>query len=165
MSVCSRLCQDLVTYDIPSHNPYRNLVAMTKEHPFLLQVIIANSAIHISNLHSHRPPIHSVMNEMSFAPPDAVISTRFKRDALMAEQLALQRLRQALASIDRTGQDVVLTGILLFINFELMSSGKDGWKVHVDGARRIIDDFDFSLVSPSAETTMLHDYVVSDCLM
>lgn len=138
---------------------------MTRAHPFLLQVIIANSAIHISNLHSHRPPIHSALNDTSVAPNNAIISNKFKRDALIAEQVALQQLRHALASIDRTGQDVVLTGILLFINFELMSSGKDGWKVHVDGARRIIDDLDFSLVSPSAETTMLHDYVVSDCLM
>lgn len=40
----------------------------------------------------------------------------------------------------RTGNiDVILAVVLLFIEFELIDSGKDSWKWHITGARKILD--------------------------
>jgi hypothetical protein len=154
-----------VTYDIPSHNPYRNLISLTRDHPFLLQAVIANSAIHLSNLHSCPPSLEHCGGSGSSINIATDTVLKFRRDAFNAEQKALQLLREAPNPTHGVERDVILSTILLFINFELMSSGKDRWKVHVEGARKIIANFQPRKESPDAETGMLHDYVVADCLM
>lgn len=157
-----------MTYDIPSHNPYRNLISLTRNHPFLLQAVIANSAIHLSNLHSS-PPSLDLCSDGGGAGKSITTTTdmvsHFRRDAFNAEQKALQLLREAPQPTRGVERDVILSTILLFINFELMSSGKDRWKVHVEGARKIIANFQPRKEPADAETGMLHDYVVADCLM
>lgn len=155
-----------MTYDIPSHNPYRNLISLTRDHPFLLQAVIANSAIHLANLHSS-PPSLDICGIVGDNPVHVATEKvlKFRRDAFTAEQKALQLLRGAPNPTHGVERDVILSTILLFINFELMSSGKNRWKVHVEGARKIISNFQPRKGSQGAETGMLHDYVVADCLM
>lgn len=153
-----------MTYDIPSHNPYRNLISLTRDHPFLLQAVIANSAMHLSNLHSCPPSLdHCEGGNSIIITTDTVL--KFRRDAFNAEQKALQLLREAPNPRHGVERDVILSTILLFINFELMSSGKNRWRVHVEGARKIIANFQPRKESLDAGTGMLHDYVVADCLM
>jgi len=130
--------------------------------------VIANAAIHLSNLHSSPPSLDICSNAKGtrrsiLAPTDTV--AQFRRDAFHAEQKALQLLREAPQPTRGVERDVILSTILLFINFELMSSGKDRWKVHVQGARKIIANFQPRKESTVGETGMLHDYVVADCLM
>ncbi|KEF62003.1 uncharacterized protein A1O9_03575 [Exophiala aquamarina CBS 119918] len=164
----NRLCQDLVTYDIPSHNPYRNLISLTRDHAFLLQAVIANSAIHLSNLHSSPPSLELCSSGGGTAKSITTAAdkvSQLRRDAFNAEQKALQALREAPQPTRGVERDVILSTILLFINFELMSSGKNRWKVHVEGARKIIANFQPHKESADTETGMLHDYVVADCLI
>ncbi|KAK2882619.1 hypothetical protein FQN49_000158 [Arthroderma sp. PD_2] len=152
-----QLCRDLVTYDVPRHNPYRDIVPLIRENALLLQVILANSAIHISNMLSKGSDLQN-----------GISSQLSRRDALVAKQKTLQLLNQALSDIDRADPEVILTAILLSINYELVSSGKDDWKVHVEGAQKLIDYFGLSKCSDlGAGSVMgaLRDHVVSDCLI
>ncbi|KAL1959932.1 hypothetical protein VTO42DRAFT_600 [Malbranchea cinnamomea] len=170
------LCQSLVIYDVPSHNPYRSLISLSKDHELLRHVLIANSAIEVSNILSIPPGSRRTSTLSLPLLPGPVpycnlgsekeILARVRRDALMAKQKTLQMLREALNDIDKVGRDVVLTCILLAINFELVSSGKDEWKVHVEGATRLIDYLGI-LPSNASRSTMssLRDYVVSDCII
>lgn len=41
-----------MTYDIPSLNPFRDLIPLTREHAVLLHIAIANGASHLANLQS-----------------------------------------------------------------------------------------------------------------
>jgi hypothetical protein len=161
-----------VSHDVPNHNPYRNLISLTKNHPHLLHIIIANSAIYLSNTFSD--PLSAATNS---ALPLSIggledeplsrneLSARALRDALTAKQKALAFLRQALDNIETVDREVVLTTILLSINFELVASGKEDWKVHVEGARKLIDHFQLPSGNPGSPMGQLRDYAIADCLM
>jgi hypothetical protein len=60
------------------------------------------------------------------------------RDALAAKTNALSLLAQSVASVTPANIDLVLVTILLFVNYTLVESGKDKWKVHMDGALSLI---------------------------
>lgn len=161
-----------MTHDVPDHNPYRSLIALTRDHPHLLHIIIANSAIYLSNTFSD--PLSSATDSTLSLPTGGVegdnlprndLSTRTLRDALTAKQKALRFLRQALDNIDTVDREVVLTTILLSINFELVASGKEDWKVHVEGARQLIDQFQLPSGTPDSPMGQLRDYAIADCLM
>ncbi|KAM5461111.1 hypothetical protein MferCBS49748_007382 [Microsporum ferrugineum] len=150
-----QMCRDLVTYDVPRHNPYRGIVPLIRDHALLLHVIIANSAIHISNVQSKGS---AQLNGLPGQHPH--------HDALMAKQKTLQLLNKAMNNINAVDPEVILTAILLSINYELVSSGKDDWKVHVEGAQKLIDYFGMSRRSDlSSAMSALRDHVVSDCLI
>jgi hypothetical protein len=47
-------------------------------------------------------------------------------------------LRSALMDKTSTNSDVVLAAMVLFVELELLDSGRDNWKHHIEGARTII---------------------------
>lgn len=172
-----QLCEDLVLYDLPGRNPIRDLIPATSEYPLLLQIMIANSAFHIYNL--SREPINATIQQES---PKLCLATycrslqRFRgpvtssyRDALVAKQHALHLLNHSLGQIEESNVDYVLASVLLFINFELIGSGKNSWKVHADGAQRLIN-FLGSLggddeVTPLSSMSFLRKSLISDSLV
>lgn len=141
-----QLCADLVICDGPGQNPIRDLIPATAAHPLLLQVMVANSAFHVYNLsretintslfgEDHKPCIVAYYRDVSRFGGPLKYSLR---DALIAKQQALSLLGHAVASVNEMNFDVILVTILLFINYDLIESGKDKWKVHMEGARRLI---------------------------
>lgn len=153
MIVSSRLCLDLVGYDIPDRNPFRSLLPLTQAHPLLQQVIVAASAAHMCN--QARPFLSPGSVGRGEAPAPWLM------DALVAKQAALQMMPAALQSIDSIGSDVLLAAALFLVNVELLESGKHGWKPHLEGAGRII-----SLIQPyGAFDETLRDYIMSDCFV
>lgn len=146
-------------------------MALTKYHPHLLYIIIANSAIYLTNTFSD--PMRSATDASLPSSKDSLegetqprneLSSRTFRDALVAKQKALQSLRQALDNVETLDREVALTTILLSINFELVSSRMDDWKVHVEGARKLIDYFQLPSGTPSSQMGQLRDYATADCL-
>ncbi|KAF3481384.1 acriflavine sensitivity control protein acr-2 [Arthroderma uncinatum] len=102
------------------------------------------------------------------ALPNGISAQLSRGHALAAKQKTLQLLNQSLSDIDNVDPEVILTAILLSINYELVSSGKDDWKVHVEGAQKLIDYFGLSRHSDlGTHSAMgaLRDHVVSDCLI
>ncbi|KAF2126747.1 hypothetical protein P153DRAFT_377715 [Dothidotthia symphoricarpi CBS 119687] len=142
----TQLCEVMVVYDMPGQNPIRDLIPATSAYPLLLHIIIANSAFHIFNL-SHNPIGQSAyQTEQSpclVAYYQAV--SRFGgplkssyRDALVAKQQALALLAQNVATVNESNIDLILITILMFVNYALVESGRDKWKVHMEGAQKLI---------------------------
>ncbi len=175
MVVASDVCRDLVLYDIPKHNPFRNLIPLTRQHPLLLQIIIANSALHISNASQKSlvwdnttafPPRHyTSLLRSPCSRYSAIQHPESYSDALAAKQRALYLLKSALTSIGAADIDVALAVVLLFIEFELIDSGRDNWRHHTDGARTIIESWYGSNISARNAITPLRSCLISNCLV
>ena len=160
LTVTTRLCQDLVSHDLPD-NPFRSLIPLTMSQPLLQHVIVAASAAHLSNLISPPNPGFAEDNGQITFPPCTETSKLALQDALVAKHKALKLMHSALKNIDSIGGDVVLATALFFVNVELIESGKHGWKAHLEGAGRIME-----IMQPETSLdTALRDYMVSDCLM
>lgn len=155
----NRVCKDLVSHDVPSENPFRSLLTLTKAHPLLQYIIVAASAAHMSNL--MRAPLPSLKENRMIAFSRTNASQKALQDALVAKNKALILMHEALQDIEATGGDVALAAALFFINVELIESGKHGWRAHLEGAGRIM-----SLLQPSASSdNVLRDYMLSDCFI
>ncbi|KAM5354088.1 hypothetical protein ACJ41O_000738 [Fusarium nematophilum] len=147
----SRVCRDFVAHDLPNNNPFRSLLLLTNTHPFLQQIIIAISAAHMCNL--ARPWLGP--DSFSRRPPPR----KLLMDALVAKQKALQMMPSALQNIETIGADVILATVLFLCNVELLESGWQSWRPHLEGAKRLLN-----LVKPHGSfNDALRDYVVSDC--
>ncbi|OLN87011.1 Acriflavine sensitivity control protein acr-2 [Colletotrichum chlorophyti] len=147
----TRVCRDLVSWDLPDRNPFRSLIPLTKAHPLLQHIIVAASAAHMSNL----------SRALSSDPESDLNARQALTDALVAKHKALRLLSAALQDISSIGGDVVLAAVLFFVNVELIESGKNGWRPHLEGAGRIM-----AFLSPSgAGDEALRDYVMSDCFI
>ena len=161
-TVTTRVCQDLVSHDLPDRNPFRSLLPLTGAHPLLQHIIVAASAAHMSNMVRgpfNVPAAGCRDTDATFAVEEA--SSRALRDALVAKTKALKLMHGAVENINSTGGDVVLAAALFFVNVELIESGKHGWKAHLEGAGRIM-----SMLKPTVVTdTALRDYMLSDCFM
>ncbi|KAJ3496777.1 hypothetical protein NLG97_g2408 [Lecanicillium saksenae] len=155
----NRLCKDLVSQDVPSENPFRSLLPLTKAHPLLQYIIVAASAAHMSNL--VKAPLPSIQEDRMIAFNREYASRKALQDALVAKHKALRLMHTAVQDLDATGGDVALAAALFFVNVELIESGKHGWRAHLEGAGRIM-----SLLQPSsASDNALRDYMLSDCFI
>lgn len=141
----TQLCEVMVVYDMPGQNPIRDLIPATSAYPLLLHVIIANSAFHVFNI-SRNPMGQSAYQGQQSPTVTAYYQavSRFGgplkssyRDALVAKQQALSLLAQNVASVNESNIDLILVTILMFVNYALVESGRDKWKVHMDGALKL----------------------------
>ncbi|KAE8366018.1 fungal-specific transcription factor domain-containing protein [Aspergillus caelatus] len=158
------LCEDLVIADVPNENPFRSLIPT-----------FANAAMHISSM--SRPSFDlrngSVQGSLSDSTPVNTLSLARDStdspagailDALSAKHKAIHLLKAALENLPSTDVDLIVTVILLFINLELIDSGKNAWRAHVEGAMTLIislKPFQNDQTSPIA---LIRDRITSDCL-
>lgn len=154
--VASDVCRDLVLYDTPKHNPFRELLPLTHQHPVLLHIIIAMSALHMSNACQKALPC-------SRLPPAQ--RSEYYEDALTAKQRALLLLKFAIDNPATLDIDVTLAVVLLFIEFELIDSGKDDWKHHIDGARAITGSFYGPGLCMQTGMSTLRACLISNCMV
>jgi hypothetical protein len=124
-----QVCKDLVLYDLPKQNPFRDLLPFSGDHPVLQHIIVANSALHLANAMEE----DSLTRDARRGP-----SLEAYRDALVAKHRALRLLSEALTNSDSICSDVILASIMLFIKFELLDSGRNGWRFHTEGARQLM---------------------------
>jgi len=141
----TQLCEVMVVYDMPGRNPMRDLIPVSSTHPFLLHVIVANSAFHVFNITDN--PVHQLKYRGEISPTVSTyyqVVRRFGRPfesykhALLAKHHALTLLAKNVASVNASNIDTILVTILLFISYALLESGCDKWKVHMDGALKLI---------------------------
>ena len=159
-TVTTRVCQDLVSYDMPDGNPFRGLLPLTNAQPLLQHIIVATSAAHMSNM--FQPPVPITYNKVDAVAVCHVksgASSRALRDALVAKQRALKLMHHAIKNIDSVDGDVVFAAALFFVNMELIESGKHGWRAHLEGACRIMA----LLYRTTSSNELLRDYMLSDC--
>lgn len=176
-TVASDVCRDLVLYDVPKHNPFRELIPLARDHPTLLQIIIANSALHMSNTNQKYllsdQSISSVScsespSSSSISSSSSSMSTQHYQaynDALVAKQRALHLLKTNLSSIASVDVDVTLAVVLLFIEFELIDSGRNAWRHHVNGARTMIETVCRPKILSQTTMSPLRSCLISNCLV
>ncbi|KAL8377439.1 hypothetical protein RB595_008222 [Gaeumannomyces hyphopodioides] len=117
-----RVAQDLVVYDTPDRNPFRNLVPLCQGHAFLRHVVVALAAVHqVSFLRSRGRPFREKL-----------------LDALAAKHKAIVLIKDALENLGPHNYGDVLTAVVYLINFDLVDSGRDSWQAHVVAAGRLI---------------------------
>ncbi|PUU75486.1 fungal-specific transcription factor domain-domain-containing protein [Tuber borchii] len=114
-----RVCRDFILFERYGDNPYRNLLSLAAEHPSFLHAALAVSARHYSN-------------NTGFSETDALV---YKGRAINSLSQDLQKPNYDGTTIVR---EPVLAAMLLFLFFEALESGKDTWKIHLQGARRLI---------------------------
>lgn len=138
----ARLCADMVAFDVPGQNPWRDLVPATASFPFLLKIMLANSALHVYNMSQHSSNLPKQQEQSAGQENRLVLyetpQSKYYQDALVAKQEALSTLAQFITLVDAKTFDLVLAAILLFVNYDLIESGKDQWKPHIEGARKMI---------------------------
>jgi hypothetical protein len=142
----TQLCDVMVVYDMPGQNPIRDLIPATSAYPLLLHVMVANSAFHVFNISRNPMSVSTYQaNSGSEVALDHQVTSCANgplkssyRDALVAKQQALSLLAQHITTVNESNIDLILVTILLFVNFALVESGRDKWRVHMDGAWRLI---------------------------
>lgn len=169
--VADRVCKDLVARDTPANNPFRELIPLTNKHPLLLQILVATSALHWSNIFRPITAIPTGLTDpggyLAQLRSNNLVSRQALIDALTAKQKAMGHLREVLDTLDPAGSEVALAAMHFFIKFDLIdlekSNGK-GWKSHLEGASSIL-----ALLSPGSvgneSNRMLRDCVIADCFM
>lgn len=168
-AVASTVSSDMVIANISDVNPFRSLIPFCRDHPILLHIILANSALHISCLHRRRldgPEEHMpglATGELSTTDA-ADRASRAMVDALSAKHKALILLRHALEDMSHIDVDMVAAVVHLFIIFELISPGEDEWKAHVEGALRLISYLHTLEIRHASPAALVRDCVTSDCL-
>lgn len=169
--VANRVCKDLVAHDHPGSNPFRDLIPLAAHHAFLLHILVATSAVHFSNITRPRmntlPPVKppGQAGRLEAVPEDVELSKMALVESLAAKQRAIRHLRIALDDAATIGNDVILAGILFFVNFELIYVGKSVWKTHLNGAREIMTSLNATWPTEAPSGRRLRDCVVADCLM
>ncbi|CAH0050242.1 unnamed protein product [Clonostachys solani] len=166
-----RVCQDLVGRDSPGSNPFRELLPMTRKHPLLLQILIATSAIHWSNIIRPITDISTGLTDpggyLASLRSRDLVSRQALIDALTAKQKAMVHMREVLDTLDPAGSEVALAAMHFFIKFDLIDVEKkdpSSWKAHLEGAASIM-----ALLTPdnmkSSSSRTLRDCVIADCFI
>lgn len=144
---------------------------MTQKHPLLLQILIATSAIHWSNIFR---PITDIPTGL--ANPGGylaqlrakdLVSRQALIDALTAKQKAMGHLREVLDTLDPAGSEVALAAMHFFIKFDLIDLERNNgssWKAHLEGAASIMQFLTPDNLKHSS-SRMLRDCVIADCFM
>lgn len=117
------MCGIFLLYDRHPLNPYRELLLSTLHfaEPALLSTILAVAARYHANVTGHN------YNSNSLRP-----------DLLYYNQ-ALNFLNQDLQDEERMLMDTTLASVLFFLFYETMDSGLDTWRVHLSGARKLVE--------------------------
>jgi hypothetical protein len=166
-----RVCQDLVALDASGSNPFRQLIPLANKHPLLLEILVATSAMHWSNIFRPSTSIPADLTKgdgyLAQLRSKDLVSRGAFIDALAAKQRAMGHLREVLDTLDPAGSEVVLAAMHFFIKFDLIDMERtEGptWRTHLEGAFSIL-----SLLSPNAPSDhsqqMLRDCVIADCFI
>ena len=172
-SVASDVCKDLILYDDPTDNRFRELIPLARDYPMLLQIMIATSAMRMSHAsqklawssHATTGLVYQGTNVTAPQHQDLVACSRAQSHALVAKYKALNLLQSALSGETATDLDVTLAVVLLFVEFELLVSGRDDWTHHLDGARRIIEKLCGSNSVTARTMSPLRKCLVANCLV
>lgn len=143
------VCRDLISFHQQnSNNPFRSIITLLGRFDYLREAIIATSAVHMGTLLR----CHGAAYE-----PELV-------DALAAKGRAYHFLRSALDNMDPVSRPFVLIAIVFFMNFDLIDSGKGGWKTHIKAAAALIKSLQTmgNVLPPSV--AILADMVSADCI-
>lgn len=124
--------------------------------PLLLKSMLAAAARHITNYtnYSISPSWSSITTETSNQELQQMSPTS-KYHAYYYKQIALAQLRKDLESNTGSGieNDIIVASISLFIWIDLLEAGKNTWRIHLEGMKRLVGLKESSLLLPSTTST------------
>jgi hypothetical protein len=131
-----KLSAEVVLIDFPGQNPYRDLMALVGTSPLLLKTIVAVSARDFANFNNNS----SSLLDWSALPLESSnkLQSTSRYHALSYKQSALAQLRNDLEKTSGVNHHVLFAAISLLIFIEVLESGKDAWRVHLEGAKQLI---------------------------
>ncbi|WPB05603.1 uncharacterized protein RHO25_010256 [Cercospora beticola] len=122
---------------------------MAAAYPSLLHIMIANAALHMS-----------MMGKRDRVPA----FTAHHVVALAAKQHALEALNEALSHMSLADIDAILGIVLLFVEFDLISSGSNDWRQHVHSTCPLVKMI-YEPGNSGTTMTPLRRCLVSHCLV
>lgn len=171
-SVAESVCKDLVARDTPYNNPFRELIPLANQHPLLLEILIATSAIHWSNMFrpfsANIPPgLTDPGGYLTQLRSQDLVCRQALIDALTAKQKALGHLRGVLDTLDPADIEVALAAMHFFVKFDLIDldqNNNKSWQAHMEGTSSML-----ALLAPDSarhgSSRMLLDCVMANCFM
>lgn len=108
-------------FDRTHFNPYRSLLTVATQHPALLNAMLAVAARHHSNA--------------TGAPETKALPYKGRAFGYLSQEL---KRYGPTATLTRGLTEPTLAVVMLFLFFEALDSGMDTWKIHLRGARRLI---------------------------
>lgn len=136
-----KLCVETVLHDSPGQNPFRELITLIQVSPLILKSILAIAARHATNTDSYPNllPNWQLFPQKSHGGQlSKTTSPLSSYHALHYKQVALAQLRVDLDQFRRSDHDIIIASISLFVWIEMLESGKDTWRIHLDGLKRLV---------------------------
>lgn len=152
-------------YDHIEDNHFRGLIPLAHHNPVLLHIIIANSAMRMSHVQQRNVESHAT-GQLDTSPSAFQLSRSTSASyALGAKYRSLYLLCTILRGNAPIQSDITLAVVLLFIELELLDSGRENWTHHINGARRIIEKLCDTNVLCNKPMTSLRKFLISNCLV
>ncbi|PHH49451.1 Acriflavine sensitivity control protein acr-2 [Ceratocystis fimbriata CBS 114723] len=137
-----RVTKDIVAHDAHDVNPFRDIIPIAMEHPVLMSLLIATSAMHISNM--YQPPLTGLPLHSSLGEYFATLRSnhpearRAFMDGLAAKQRAIMHMRSVVANSDNNNRELAIMAAYFFVNIELIDFGTGGWRSHLQGGSKLL---------------------------
>ncbi|EHA27344.1 hypothetical protein ASPNIDRAFT_44782 [Aspergillus niger ATCC 1015] len=138
------VCKLFVMFD-SQRNPLRQLIPAALANPALTASVMALSARHMAN-----------GQQIQCQGQDEDHATRFKAhtDGLMYKQKAICGLIQALNDPISRSRDVLILSAFILIFLDLLESGRDQWKSHLGGIKKLVSGMHTAETSRHLEATI-----------
>lgn len=129
--------------------------------PLIVKSMLAASARHITNYTNYSasssPSWTSIMPEVTHQ--ELAMSKSSRYHAYYYKQIALAQLRKDLESSTGTPHenDTIVASISLFIWIDLLEAGKNTWRIHLEGMKKLVGlkENQASLPSTALPTTAM----------
>ncbi|OAT04058.1 C6 finger domain-containing protein Acr-2 [Blastomyces gilchristii SLH14081] len=179
-----KFCKLMVLFEVPHKNPYRRLIQMVNVSSGVCAAMAAIGACHhLHVLHySDQHPLdnhylkskaRSLEDGEQFArSPNAKVRVTYQH-LLLLKHRALSQLEQNLSNPETRGQDTSIATSLLLMVLDMVESGRGTWKLHVEGAKRLLQsrfsplgeiDEDGSPRVPCAAYDSFNTFLAGSCM-
>ncbi|KAL1836256.1 hypothetical protein VTJ49DRAFT_5387 [Mycothermus thermophilus] len=143
------VCQGLVSFDQPDHNPFRAILPLAARFDFLEAILVATGAMHLAALRAR---------DSGLGGPELV-------DALVAKDRAICLLRAAVEDVTPMTQPVVLAATVFLVNLDLIDSGRGAWQPHMAAAGVLMPSLLSShLAASDSSLAACFNAIAADCL-
>ncbi|PGG97482.1 hypothetical protein GX51_07294 [Blastomyces parvus] len=144
-----KFCKLMVLFEVPHKNPYRRLIQMVNVSSGVCAAMAAIGACHLLHVlhysdqhsvdnHSLRGKRRSLEDGEQFArSPNPKVRVAYQH-LLLLKHRALCQLEQSLSNPKTRGEDASIACALLLMVLDMVESGRGTWKLHVEGAKRLL---------------------------
>lgn len=98
------------------------MIPLAGQFDYLQAIVVATGAMHFATLRNY----HTGMRGAELV------------DALLAKDKAIRLLKSAIKTVTPASQTMILAAVVLFVELDLIDSGKGGWPAHIEAATALM---------------------------